>query len=269
MPSPDPRAHTTLGSAAPVEAAEPFGAPPVGAAAIELRAVTRVYRDRPALGPIDLTIPAGEFLTVVGPSGCGKSTLLSLVAGFAPPTAGSVLAEGSPVTGPGPSRGVVFQQPRLFPWLSVSGNIAFGLKRWPKTSRAERVAELLAMTGLENAARLKPYELSGGMRQRAAIARALAPRPKVLLMDEPFGALDAFTRERMQEEIRDLWRSTGVTVLFITHDVTEATTLGTRVLALAGPPGRITLDAPVSGDLREKVEAAIRTAASARADTTA
>ncbi|TKK84874.1 ABC transporter ATP-binding protein [Herbidospora galbida] len=249
MPSPDPGDDET----------------PAHSPAIELRAVTRVYRDRPALGPIDLAIPAGEFLTVVGPSGCGKSTLLSLVAGFAPPTAGTVLADGAPVRGPGPSRGVVFQQPRLFPWLSVSGNIAFGLRRLPKAARKERVAELLAMTGLENAARLKPYELSGGMRQRAAIARALAPRPKVLLMDEPFGALDAFTRERMQEEIRDLWRSTGVTVLFITHDVTEASTLGTRVIALAGPPGRISLDARVSEGLREKVEAAIRDAASARA----
>ncbi|WP_082801887.1 ABC transporter ATP-binding protein [Herbidospora cretacea] len=259
MPSPDRRGDEP-GADVPASGPALSSAP-----AIELRAVTRVYRDRPALGPVDLALPAGEFLTVVGPSGCGKSTLLSLVAGFAPPTAGTVLADGTPVTGPGPSRGVVFQQPRLFPWLSVAGNIGFGLRRLARAERAARVAELLAMTGLEGAAKLKPYELSGGMRQRAAIARALAPRPKVLLMDEPFGALDAFTRERMQEEIRELWRSTGVTVLFITHDVTEATTLGTRVIALAGPPGRITLDARVSEGLRDKVEAAIRDAASARA----
>jgi len=218
----------------------PHGAPGDAAArgggpyAIELRGVRQAYRDRTVLGPIDLAIEPGEFVTVVGPSGCGKSTLLRLIAGFPRPSAGSVAVSGRPVTGPGPDRGVVFQQPRLFPWLSVAANVGFGLRGLPRAARRARVAELLELTGLSDAARLRPYELSGGMRQRAAIARALATRPRVLLMDEPFAALDAFTRERMQDELRRLWRSTGTTVVFITHDVDEAVYLGTRAIALSG-----------------------------------
>lgn len=249
-------------------------------AAIELRDVSHSYRGRPALGPLDLTVAAGEFVTVVGPSGCGKSTLLRLVAGFAPPSAGEVVASGLPVTGPDPSRGVVFQQSRLFPWLSVAANVGFGLRGRPREERRARVAELLETTGLADAARLRPYELSGGMRQRAAIARALAPRPRVLLMDEPFAALDAFTRERMQEELRDLWRRTATTVLFITHSVDEAVYLGTRIVALSGAPGRIVLDErsdlparphpraePGFAALRERLAQVVRGAASVAYET--
>ncbi|GAA5074487.1 ABC-type nitrate/sulfonate/bicarbonate transport system ATPase subunit [Thermocatellispora tengchongensis] len=216
--------------------------------AISLSGVTQVYRGRgrgrevAALGPVDLELAAGAFLTVVGPSGCGKSTLLRLVAGFAAPTTGTIRAGGAPVTGPDPSRGFVFQQPRLFPWLSVAGNVGFGLRGRPRDERRARVAELLDLTGLADVARLRPYELSGGMQQRAAIARALAPGPDVLLMDEPFAALDAFTRERMQDEVRELWRRTGATIVFITHSVDEAVYLGTRVIALSSRPGRIVFD---------------------------
>ncbi|QSI47906.1 ABC transporter ATP-binding protein [Thermobispora bispora] len=258
----------------------PHGAPGDAAArgggpyAIELRGVRQAYRDRTVLGPIDLAIEPGEFVTVVGPSGCGKSTLLRLIAGFTRPSAGSVAVSGRPVTGPGPDRGVVFQQPRLFPWLSVAANVGFGLRGLPRAARRARVAELLELTGLSDAARLRPYELSGGMRQRAAIARALATRPRVLLMDEPFAALDAFTRERMQDELRRLWRSSGTTVVFITHDVDEAVYLGTRAIALSGGPGRVIHDERSDlpslphprgdarfGAARERLAAVIRSAA--------
>ncbi|WP_239103252.1 ABC transporter ATP-binding protein [Microbispora corallina] len=243
--------------------------------AIEVRGVSHAYRGRPALGPVDLAVATGEFVSVVGPSGCGKSTLLRLIAGFAAPSTGSVAESGRPVRGPGPSRGVVFQQPRLFPWLSVAANVGFGLRRQPAAVRRARVAELLDLTGLSEAGRLRPYELSGGMQQRAAIARALAPRPRVLLMDEPFAALDAFTRERMQDEIRDLWRRTGTTVLFITHSVDEAVYLGTRIVALSGAPGQVIFDErsdlpgrahpradPGFGRLRERLSEVVRAAAS-------
>ncbi|MCC5578240.1 ABC transporter ATP-binding protein [Microtetraspora sp. AC03309] len=254
---------------------------PVGgaAAAIELKGVSHSYRGRLALGPIDLTIEAGEFVTVVGPSGCGKSTLLRAIAGFTAPTAGGITASGVPVDGPDPSRGFVFQQSRLFPWLTVAANVGFGLRHRPKAERVARVDELLALTGLADAARLRPYELSGGMRQRAAIARALAPGPRVLLMDEPFAALDAFTRERMQDEVRDLWRRTGTTVVFITHSVDEAVYLGTRILALSGSPGRVVLDErselpvldhprtdPRFGVSRERLAEVVRSAAEGAGD---
>jgi len=247
---------------------------------VELRGVSLSYggrRDRVhALGPVDAKIDPGEFVVIVGPSGCGKSTLLRLVAGFTPPTEGAVSVGGAPVAGPGPDRGVVFQQPRLFPWLSVRRNIEFGLRTTgvPKARRRARSDELLGMVGLADAASRRPYELSGGMQQRAAIARALAPDPEILLMDEPFAALDALTRERLQEEIRRIWQATGKTVLFVTHSVDEAVFLGTRILVLSRRPGRIVLDRsselPRSADphahssylaLREEVAAAVRDAA--------
>ncbi|MES9601628.1 MULTISPECIES: ABC transporter ATP-binding protein [Actinomadura] len=254
--------------------------------AVSLRNVSLVFgggrgllRDRAtvqALRDVDADIPAGEFVTIVGPSGCGKSTLLRLVAGFAEPTAGEVSAAGTPVTGPGPDRGIVFQQPRLFPWLSVRRNVEFGLRttRTPRTRRDERADELLRLVGLADAASRRPYELSGGMQQRAAIARALAPDPDILLMDEPFAALDALTRERLQEELRRIWQQTGKTVLFVTHSVDEAVFLGTRVIVLSKRPGRIVLDKastlPGEDDphahqdfltLREEIAAAVREAA--------
>ncbi|MEV8631787.1 ABC transporter ATP-binding protein [Streptosporangium sp. NPDC051023] len=248
--------------------------------ALTLAGVSHSYRGRggtvAALGPIDLEIAAGEFVTVVGPSGCGKSTLLRLVAGFTAPSTGSITASGLPVTGPDPARGYVFQQHRLFPWLSVAGNVGFGLRGVPKAERRARVAELLELTGLGDVGRARPYELSGGMQQRAAIARALAPGPALLLMDEPFAALDAFTRERMQEEVRELWRRAGTTVVFITHSVDEAVYLGTRVLALSGRPGQVVFDrasglpyeeqprgGPRFAALREELTEVVRLAASA------
>nr|WP_232835640.1 ABC transporter ATP-binding protein [Actinocorallia populi] len=233
-------------------------------------------RDRVlALGPVDARIEAGEFVVIVGPSGCGKSTLLRLVAGFAPPSEGTVHVDGAPVAGPGPDRGVVFQQPRLFPWLSVRRNVEFGLRTTgvPRAERRARSAGLLELVGLGDSAARRPYELSGGMQQRAAIARALAPDPAILLMDEPFAALDALTRERLQEEIRRIWQATGKTVLFVTHSVDEAVFLGTRILVLSRRPGRIVLDRsapprsagprtrPSSLALREEVAAAVRDAA--------
>ncbi|GAA0972260.1 ABC transporter ATP-binding protein [Acrocarpospora macrocephala] len=251
--------------------------PSPGAEAVEVRGVTRSFRGKRALGPVDLVVEPGAFVTLVGPSGCGKSTLLGLIAGFARPSDGSLRAFGEPVGGPDPSRGVVFQEPRLFPWLSVAANVAFGLRSLPKAARRERVAELLELTGLAEAGRLRPYELSGGMRQRAAIARALAPRPRLLLMDEPFAALDAFTRERMQDEVRALWQRTGTTVLFVTHSVDEAVYLGTRVVALSGSPGVIVLDErsklpalehpradPGFAELRERLTEVVRAAAQVR-----
>ncbi|MEV7011024.1 ABC transporter ATP-binding protein [Streptosporangium sp. NPDC051022] len=255
-----------------------------GDPALALAGVSHSYRGRggpvAALGPVDLEIAAGEFVTVVGPSGCGKSTLLRLVAGFTAPSAGSITASGLPVTGPDPARGYVFQQHRLFPWLSVAGNVGFGLRGVPRAVRRARVAELLELTGLGDVGRARPYELSGGMQQRAAIARALAPGPALLLMDEPFAALDAFTRERMQEEVRELWRRAGTTVVFITHSVDEAVYLGTRVLALSGRPGRVIFDrasdlpyedrprgGPRFTALREELTEVVRRAASATGPT--
>ncbi|MFG1613506.1 ABC transporter ATP-binding protein [Nonomuraea wenchangensis] len=223
------------------------------AAGVRLDGVSLTYRPRSrwsraapveALRGITAGFGAGEFVAVVGPSGCGKSTLLRLVAGFAAPTAGRIEVGGTPVTGPGPDRGVVFQQPRLFPWLNVRRNVEFGLRTAgvPGPERRARAAGLLELVGLGDVAERRPYELSGGMQQRAAIARALAPGPAILLMDEPFAALDALTRERLQEELRRLWQATGTTVLFVTHSVDEAVYLGTRLIVMSRRPGRVLLD---------------------------
>ena len=215
--------------------------------AVRLAGVGQTYRGRgrrvvDALADIDLSVAVGEFAVIVGPSGSGKSTLLRIVAGFINPSRGSVLVDGAPVRGPGPDRGVVFQQPRLFPWLSVRRNVEFGLRSLDRATRRARAAENLELVGLADVADLRPYELSGGMQQRAAIARALAPGPRILLLDEPFAALDALTRERMQEELRALWQVTGTTVILVTHSVDEAAYLGTRIVALSARPGRVVLD---------------------------
>jgi ABC-type nitrate/sulfonate/bicarbonate transport system ATPase subunit len=197
-----------------------------------------------ALDLIDVDIPAGQLVTILGPSGCGKSTLLGLVAGFLQPSGGTVLVGGTPVTGPGADRGVVFQQPRLFPWMSVRRNVEFG-PRMAGSGAAERrrlAEQALALVRLADVADRATYELSGGMQQRAAIARALANKPSVLLLDEPFAALDALTRERLQDELLRLWRVTRTTVLFVTHSVEEAAHLGTRVLVLSARPGRVIAD---------------------------
>jgi ABC-type nitrate/sulfonate/bicarbonate transport system ATPase subunit len=209
-----------------------------------------------ALGPIDLEIGPGEFVAVVGPSGCGKSTLLSLLAGFQRPTAGTVGVAGADVRGPGPDRGVVFQHPNLYPWLSVRDNVAFGLRMRGVGKQARHAAAdaQLARVGLAEFADARPYELSGGMQQRCQIARMLASEPAIMLLDEPFGALDALTREQMQAELHGIWRESGRTALFITHSVEEAAFLGTRVLVMSERPGRIVLDEPVPAP-------AVRTAA--------
>ncbi|WP_205471450.1 ABC transporter ATP-binding protein [Nocardioides sp. SYSU D00038] len=203
-------------------------------------------RQVPALDRIDLTIQPGELVTLAGPSGCGKTTLLRLVAGFMQPSEGAVRVGTRPVRGPGIERGVVFQQPTLFPWLSVQRNVELGprLRGRSKQERAETAHRYLELVGLSDVAGHRPYELSGGMQQRAQIARVLANDPEIVLMDEPFGALDALTRERLQNELLEIWRATGKTILFITHSVDEAVFLGSRVLVMSPRPGRIVLDEP-------------------------
>lgn len=194
-----------------------------------------------ALDDVSLDIADGEFVTVVGPSGCGKSTMLNLASGLLEPTSGRVAVDDRRVTGPGPERGVIFQQYALFPWLTVRQNVEFGLKlqKVPKLKRAEQVDAMLRLVGLEEFAEALPKNLSGGMKQRCAIARAYAVDPSVLLMDEPFGALDALTRVRMQDELLKMWEKEKRTVMFITHDVEEAVYLASRVVIMARAPGRI------------------------------
>lgn len=194
-----------------------------------------------ALDRISLEVGRGEFVCLLGPSGCGKSTLLNAIAGFQPLYAGSVRVAGREVTGPGPDRGVVFQQPHLFPWKSVRANIMHGpLMAGLTRAQAGAVAdELIAMIGLGRFATAYPHELSGGMQQRVAIARALANRPGILLMDEPFGALDAQTRSIMQESLLRLWSQISATIVFVTHDIDEAILLADRVFVMTSGPGRI------------------------------
>jgi taurine transport system ATP-binding protein len=197
-----------------------------------------------ALKDINLSIFDGEFVCLLGPSGCGKSTLLKIIAGFIAPTAGSATLDGEIIQGPDWHRGVVFQQPPLYPWLTVRDNIGFGLKMRgvDKKESRELIDTYLEKVRLTKFADLKPYELSGGMKQRVAIARVLVNNPRILLMDEPFGALDALTREEMQNLVRSIWWETKKTVLFITHDVDEALSLGTRVLVMSRGPGKIIMN---------------------------
>jgi len=194
-----------------------------------------------ALEHVDLAIADNEFVTVVGPSGCGKSTLMNILAGLETPTSGHALVDGREVSSPGPERGVIFQQYALFPWLTVRKNVEFGLKvaRVPKAQRRERADYFIRMVGLEQFADALPKMLSGGMKQRCAIARAYAVNPSILLMDEPFGALDALTRVKLQEQLLDTWNREKRTVMFITHDVDEAVFLSNRVIVMAARPGRI------------------------------
>ncbi|MEU6061022.1 ABC transporter ATP-binding protein [Streptomyces sp. NPDC047097] len=200
-----------------------------------------------ALDGVDLAIPAGEFTVVVGPSGCGKSTLLDLLAGLTRPTGGRILLDGRPVTGPGLDRGIVFQQYALLPWRTAQGNVEFGLEAIgvPRRERADRARAYLDLVGLTGFEDRHPHELSGGMRQRVAIARSLAYDPDVLLMDEPFAALDAQTRESLQDELLRIWRRTGKTILFITHGIEEAVYLGQRVAVMTSRPGRIKRVVPI------------------------
>ena len=206
--------------------------------------------DVPALADVDIDVSEGEFVTIVGPSGCGKSTLLYILGGFIGADAGTIEVNGKAVTGPGVDRGVVFQEYALFPWLTVVQNIRYGLEMTgaSRQRRDETVARLVRTIGLQGFEHRFPRELSGGMKQRVAIARALANDPKILLLDEPFGALDALTREGMQDELLRLWQATRKTVVMVTHDVNEAVYLSERVLVMSQRPGRIVQEFAVGID---------------------
>ena len=199
------------------------------------------YGGKPALADINLTLDSGELLVVLGPSGCGKTTLLNLIAGFVPYQHGSIVLEGQRVTGPEAERDVVFQHEGLLPWRTVQDNVALGLQLAgvDKALRRETAAQMLKKVGLEGAEKRFIWQLSGGQRQRVGIARALAANPQLLLLDEPFGALDAFTREQMQTLLLGLWHETGKQVLLITHDIEEAVFMATELVLLSPGPGRV------------------------------
>lgn len=220
---------------------------------IQVTDVTKVYvtsRGRTvSLDNVSLDVAEGEFVTLVGPSGCGKSTMLNLIGGLLEPTSGEVLVHGDAVRGPSPDRGVIFQQYALFPWLTALQNVEFGLRLQGlrKAERQEKAMHYLDLVGIADFANALPKELSGGMKQRCAIARAYAVNPSVLLMDEPFGALDALTRVQMQDELLSTWQKERRTIVFITHDVDEAVYLASRVVVMSPRPGRISevIDVPL------------------------
>jgi NitT/TauT family transport system ATP-binding protein len=220
---------------------------------VDIRGVSRSFAGRQgsapvkALEPIDLAVARNDFITILGPSGCGKSTLLRIVAGLDKPSVGAVTVNGRAVTGPGRDRGMVFQSYTLFPWLTVADNVAFGLRESgvPEAERRTVVAQWLERVGLQSFAQHYPKQLSGGMQQRTAIARALANNPDMLLLDEPFGALDNQTRSLMQELLLGIWERDTKTVLFVTHDIEEAIFLGSRVVVMSARPGRIKAILPV------------------------
>jgi NitT/TauT family transport system ATP-binding protein len=218
---------------------------------IDIKGVDKVFKLQDqtitALSGANLTIQKGEFICLIGASGCGKSTLLRIMAGFEKPTAGEALMWGKPIDGPAPTRGMVFQDYALFPWLSVRDNIGFGpssrgLSKGEVTATVDKFVELV---GLQRFATAYPHQLSGGMKQRVAIARVLANDAQLVLMDEPFGALDAMTRERLQDELLDIWQRTGLTVVFVTHSIEEAIFLAGRVVVMTPGPGRIESDNPL------------------------
>jgi NitT/TauT family transport system ATP-binding protein len=217
-----------------------------GQAQIVIDRVTHTYRPAHgrtvlALADVSLEVRPREFLALLGPSGCGKSTLLYLIGGFLPTEAGRILVEGKPVSAPGPDRGIVFQHFALFPWKTVRANVLYGLERQrlPRAERARRAQAFIDLVGLNGFEESYPSQLSGGMKQRAAIARTLAVDPSILLMDEPFGALDAQTRALMQTELLGIWQRTPKIVIFVTHDVQEAVYLADRVAVMSARPGRI------------------------------
>lgn len=233
---------------------------------IDIKDVSKVFAGKSgqvsALDPVSLSIAENEIVCVVGPSGCGKTTLMNIIAGLESASGGVVEADGQPVTGPGPDRGVIFQQYALFPWLTVRKNVEFGLslKNVSADERRRVASHYISLVGLEEAAEQLPRELSGGMKQRCAIARAYAAAPKVLLMDEPFGALDALTKTALQGQLLSAWAAEPRTIFFITHDVDEAVYLGNRVVVMSPRPGRIAsvidicLPYPRDLDLRMKPE---------------
>jgi len=215
---------------------------------LDIRGLGKRYANTQASGGelqvlegIDLHVPAGRFVSIVGTSGCGKSTLLRLILGLDAQYEGRILLDGQPISGTGRERGIVFQDHRLFPWLTVEQNIAVGLRNSPFSAKEKRdlVAEHVALVGLEGFEKSWPHQISGGMAQRVAIARGLVNRPRVLLLDEPFGALDALTRSRLQKELQRIWQKERITMLLVTHDVEEAVFLGDRVVVMQPSPGRI------------------------------
>ncbi|MFT4267241.1 MAG: ABC transporter ATP-binding protein [Xenophilus sp.] len=217
-------------------------------AELDIRHLGKRYASTQAVGStlqvlqnIHLHVPAGRFVSIVGASGCGKSTLLRLVLGLDRQYEGQILVNGQPVSGPGPDRGIVFQDHRLFPWLTVEQNIAVGLRNAPYSTERKRalVAEHVALVGLQGFEKSYPHQISGGMAQRVAIARGLVNRPRLLLLDEPFGALDALTRSRLQNELQRIWQQERITMLLVTHDVEEAVFLGDQVVVMQPSPGRI------------------------------
>jgi NitT/TauT family transport system ATP-binding protein len=218
-----------------------------------LRGLSKTYFDAyagahvSAVEDVSLTVQEGEFVSLVGPSGCGKTTLLNMIAGFVAPSRGEILLDGRSVKGPGPDRGVVFQAFALFPWKTVLDNVAFGpkMRGVPRAERERIAREYVALVGLTGTEGRYPAELSGGMQQRVGVARALANRPDVLLMDEPFASVDAQTRMTLQEELTRIWQDRRPTIVFVTHDVEEAVFLANRVVVLSRAPGRVVAELPV------------------------
>jgi NitT/TauT family transport system ATP-binding protein len=220
--------------------------PQLGVPKLSVRAVGKSFLTTradsvPALDSVSFDVAPGEFVCLLGPSGSGKSTVLNILAGLVRPDGGQVLMDGRPISGPGPDRAVLFQDPALFPWMSVRANVEFALKMLgiPREERRGRAESWLSTVHLSRFADVQPHELSGGMRQRAALARALACRPQVLLADEPFGPLDAQAREILQGEVQRVWAETGTTFVFVTHNVREAALLADRVLLMSAAPGRL------------------------------
>ena len=220
---------------------------------IELDHVSKAYLGRGgetvAVGDVDLRVEAGQFVSIVGPSGCGKSTILNMIAGFIRPSAGRVMVDGQEVGGRVPDRlGYIFQKDTLLPWLTVRGNVALGLRfhRTPRAEAARRVESLLGLVHLDGHGDAYPHQLSGGMRRRVALCMSLAAEPRILLLDEPFGALDTHTRTHLHRELLELWRKLGQTIVMVTHDLDEAISLSDRVIVLSGPPSRVLLDEAVT-----------------------
>jgi NitT/TauT family transport system ATP-binding protein len=233
--------------------------PVPGRTKLEIRGLEMTFRvehEVRVLEDIDLDVREGEFVCILGPSGCGKSTLLNIVAGFLAPTAGSVKIDGEEVSGPDPRRIFVFQERGVFPWLTVEGNIGFGLGRLPRGEREGRIAHYVALVGLQGFEKAYPQELSGGMKQRVEVARALAVDPDVLFLDEPFGALDSITRLVMRGELLRIWRAEQKTILFVTHDIEESVQLADRVVVMTARPARIRrivdIDLPHPRDLSSR-----------------